>query len=344
MKREQNALATASAVILPGLSRKAADSALASRRITLVVPVYNEQDSIPLFLLRTAEVIERVRALVAIDILFVNDGSRDATERVVLAAAEQHPNIALINLSRNFGKEAALIAGLAHATGDAVIPLDVDLQDPPEVIAEMIELWQSGAKVVNARRATRAGDSRLKSLSARAFYRVFNAFAEYPIPPDVGDFRLLDREVVQTICQLGERSRCNKSLFSWVGFETAEITYDRPARAVGETQWSYLRLVRLALDAIFSSSTLPLRIWTYVGMVLALLSLIYSLFLAVRTLMFGVDVPGYASTAILILIFGGVNMFALGIIGEYVGRIYTEVRQRPLYIVRSRFNATKPGE
>jgi glycosyltransferase involved in cell wall biosynthesis len=150
--------------------------------------------------------------------------------------------------------------------------------------------------------------------------------------------------VVQAICQLGERSRCNKSLFSWVGFETAEITYDRPARAVGETQWSYLRLVRLALDAIFSSSTLPLRIWTYVGMALALVSLTYSLFLAVRTLMFGVDVPGYASTAILILIFGGVNMFALGIIGEYVGRIYTEVRQRPLYIVRSRFNATKPGE
>jgi glycosyltransferase involved in cell wall biosynthesis len=337
-------VATVSAINLEDHGRYAASSAPASRRVTLVVPVYNEQDSIAIFLTRTAAVSERVKALASIDILFVNDGSRDSTERTILSLAERYPNVSLINLSRNFGKEAALIAGLAHAGGDAVIPLDVDLQDPPEVIVEMIRLWQSGARVVNARRASRAGDSWLKSLSARAFYRVFNAFAEYPIPPDVGDFRLLDREVVQAICQLGERSRCNKSLFSWVGFETAEITYDRPARAAGETQWSYLRLVRLALDAIFSSSTLPLRIWTYIGMLMAVVSLVYSLFLAVRTLIFGVDVPGYASTAILILVFGGVNMFALGIIGEYVGRIYAEVRQRPLYIVRSHISSAKSGE
>jgi glycosyltransferase involved in cell wall biosynthesis len=272
---------------------------------------------------------------VTFDILFVNDGSRDRTERLILAAAEKRNDISLINFSRNFGKEAALTAGLHHATGDAVIPLDVDLQDPPEVIAEMIRRWQAGAKVVNARRARRDADTWLKKASANAFYRLFNALAEQPIPRDVGDFRLMDREVVQAIRQLGERSRCNKALFSWVGFETEEVTYERPPRAAGETQWSYWKLTKLALDAIFSSSTVPLRIWTYVGMMMAVVSLVYSAVLVVRTLIFGIDVPGYASTVILILVFGGLNMFALGIIGEYVGRIYTEVRQRPLYVVRS---------
>jgi polyisoprenyl-phosphate glycosyltransferase len=322
------------AVLFTDDARKILDAARVPR-VTLIVPVYNEEASVAALLDQTSRVIDSLRAQADFDILFVNDGSRDATERIILAEASHRANISLVNLSRNFGKEAALMAGLNHASGDAVIPMDVDLQDPPEVIGQMLRLWQDGAKVVNARRAIRTGDTWLKRLSARAFYRVFNAFAEYPIPPDVGDFRLLDREVVDAIRQLGERSRCNKSLFSWVGFETAEITYERPPRVAGETQWSYLRLFRLALDAIFASSTLPLRIWTYIGMLMALLSLLYSMLLFFRTLIFGIDVPGYASTTILILVFGGVNMFALGIIGEYVGRIYIEVRQRPLYIVRS---------
>lgn len=310
-------------------------------RVTLVVPVYNEEASIGVFLDRVALAIAAVGPQVRFDILFVNDGSRDRTERVILAAAAGRDDISLINFSRNFGKEAALIAGLHHATGDAVIPLDVDLQDPPEVMAEMIRRWQAGARIVNARRARRDADSWLKRASANAFYRLFNALSEQPIPRDVGDFRLMDREVVQAIRQLGERSRCNKALFSWVGFETEEVTYDRPARAAGESQWSYWKLTKLALDAIFSSSTMPLRIWTYVGMMMALISLVYSAFLFFRTLIFGIDVPGYASTVILILVFGGLNMFALGIIGEYVGRIYTEVRQRPLYIVRSHHRPTR---
>jgi polyisoprenyl-phosphate glycosyltransferase len=305
------------------------------RRVTLVVPVYNEEASIALFVETVTQVMSGVGPAVTYDILFVNDGSRDRTERTILAEAAKRDDISLINFSRNFGKEAALTAGLHHATGDAVIPLDVDLQDPPEVIVEMIRRWQAGAKLVNARRARRDADSWLKRASANTFYRLFNALAEQPIPRDVGDFRLMDREVVQAIRQLGERSRCNKALFSWVGFETEEITYERPARAAGESQWSYWKLTKLALDAIFSSSTVPLRIWTYVGMLMALVSLVYSAYLFVSTLVFGIDVPGYASTAILILIFGGLNMFALGIIGEYVGRIYTEVRQRPLYVVRS---------
>ena len=311
------------------------------RTVTLLVPVYNEEDSIAPFLTTLTGVLDGIAPLVAFDILFVNDGSRDGTERLILAAAAERDDISLINLSRNFGKEAALFAGLTHATGDAVIPLDVDLQDPPEIIAEMIRRWIAGAKVVNARRARRDGDSRFKAMSARAFYRVFNAMADQPIPQDVGDFRLLDRAVVDAVCQLGERSRFNKSLFSWVGFEAEEITFDRPARAAGETSWSYWKLWKLALDGIFASSTVPLRIWTYVGILMGIVSLVYSAYVLGRTLIFGVDVPGYASTVILILVFGGLNLFALGIIGEYVGRIYAEVRQRPLYIVRSHHPSAK---
>lgn len=310
-------------------------------RVTLIVPVFNEEASIDLFLDRVDVVIEANRALATFDILFVNDGSRDATERVVLAAAAGRDDVSLVNLSRNFGKEAALVAGLNHASGDAVIPLDVDLQDPPEVITAMLAKWRDGARVVNAKRTRRDADTWLKAASANAFYRVFNALADQPIPRDVGDFRLMDREVVTVITRMGERSRCNKALFSWVGFETAEVTYDRPARAAGESQWNYWKLTKLALDAIFSSSTVPLRIWTYVGVMMALISLVYSLYLFVNTLVFGIDVPGYASTVILILIFGGMNMFALGIIGEYVGRIYTEVRQRPLYVVRSEHRSAR---
>lgn len=310
-----------------------------TRRVTLVVPVYNEEESIAAFLAQTTPILHALGPRFSFDILFVNDGSRDKTERIILAAAAERGDIGLINLSRNFGKEAALVAGLNHASGDAVIPLDVDLQDPPEVIGAMLEKWEVGARIVNARRARRDGDNIVKSVTARAFYRIFNALAERPIPRGVGDFRLLDREVVQAICQLGERSRCNKAVFSWVGFETDEVTYDRPARAAGSSQWSYWKLWKLALDGIFASSTMPLRIWTYIGMAMALVSLLYSSFLIVRTLFFGIDVPGYASTAVLILIFGGLNMFALGVIGEYVGRIYTEVRQRPLYIVRSQHPA-----
>ena len=310
-----------------------------TRTVTLIVPVYNEEDSILGFLETLSSVIDSMRAQVRFDILFVNDGSRDGTERIIMRAAAHRNDIALLNLSRNFGKEAALFAGMSHARGDAVVPLDVDLQDPPQVIVEMVLRWIAGAKVVNARRSCRDGDSRLKNVTARGFYRVFNALADQPIPQDVGDFRLFDREVVDAICRLGERTRFNKALFSWVGFEAEEVTFERPARLTGETSWSYWKLWKLALDGIFASSTVPLRIWTYIGFFLAFASLIYSIAVFVSTLFFGVDVPGYASTVILILVFGGMNMFALGIIGEYVGRIYTEVQQRPVYIVRSHYRS-----
>ncbi len=308
---------------------------LARQTITLIIPVYNEMDSIQPFLECCDSALAELRDSCDFEFLFVNDGSADRTEAIITQAREKDARISLVNLSRNFGKEAALSAGLTHASGDAVIPMDVDLQDPPEVIPQMIAAWRQGAKVVNAHRATRDEDTWLKRTSAGMFYRLFNLVAEYPIPIGVGDFRLLDRDVVQAINALGERSRFNKAIFSWVGFETVEVSYERPARLAGETQWSYWKLWKLALDGIFAASTMPLRVWTYVGLSMALMSFLYSAFLFVRTLIFGVDTPGYASTAILILTFGGMNLFALGIIGEYVGRIYTEVRQRPLYIVRS---------
>ncbi|MCL4156875.1 UNVERIFIED_CONTAM: hypothetical protein GTU68_003865 [Idotea baltica] len=198
----------------------------------------------------------------------------------------------------------------------------------------MFNLWMNGAQIVNARRITRDQDTWLKRTSAGAFYKIFNILADHPIPRNVGDFRLLDREVVEVVRQLGERSRFNKALFSWVGFETAELTHERPARADGESAWSYWKLWKLALDGIFSSSTTPLRVWSYIGVLMGVMSFTYSAYILIKTLAFGGDVPGYASTIILILTFGGFNLFALGIIGEYVGRIYTEVRQRPLYVLR----------
>lgn len=308
------------------------------KSVTLIVPLWNEMEMVGPFYDRVSKIIESLAESISFEMLFVNDGSSDATETCVMKLVEADPNVSLINLSRNFGKEAALAAGIDKATGDAIIPIDVDLQDPPEVIPDMISLWQQGAHIVNARRIKRNTDSWIKRFTATAFYRVFNVAAEHPIPRNVGDFRLLDREVVTVLRQFGEHSRFNKALFSWVGFETREVTYERPARAGGETGWTYWKLWQLALDGIFASSTLPLRVWTYLGSFLALLSLVYSLFILVSTLVYGNDTPGYASTVILILFFGGMNMFALGIIGEYVGRIYIETRQRPLYVVRSFVN------
>lgn len=304
-------------------------------RISLIVPVFNEQKALQPFLEALDQALFPISERFAFEVIFVNDGSNDGTEAALRRLAMLRSDLTMINLSRNFGKEAALAAGIDRAEGDAVIPLDVDLQDPPELIPEMLRLWQGGAKIVNARRGARASDTWAKRTSASAFYRVFNALADHPMPSNVGDFRLMDREVVRAIRDIGERSRFNKALFSWVGFPTEEVLYERPARETGNSAWSYWKLWKLALDGIFSSSTMPLRIWTYVGVILTFVSFSYALVILLRTLFLGVDTPGYASTVILILAFGGLNMFALGIIGEYVGRIYTEVRQRPLYIVRS---------
>ena len=303
--------------------------------VSLIVPVFNEQASIGPFLSRVDEVMAPLANTYRYEIIFVNDGSRDATEFVIRSQMLGNPHVQLLNLSRNFGKEAALSAGLDHAEGDACIPIDVDLQDPPEVIPQMLAHWDRGVKVVNAKRACRKEDSWLKRQTARGFYKVFNSLAEHGIPQDVGDFRLLDRQVVDVLRGMNERVRFNKAMFSWVGFETQEVLFDRPQRCTGHSAWSYWRLWNHALDGIFSSSVVPLRVWSYIGGTLALLSFVYAAFIFLRTLVVGVDVPGYASTLILVLMFGGLNLFAIGVLGEYIGRIFCEVRERPLYVLRS---------
>lgn len=308
------------------------DHDIAPGLLSIIVPVYNEVEAIGPFIKAISAIAHDLPPL---EILFVDDGSSDASETVVRTWAEHDPRIRLLCLSRNFGKEAALTAGLHHARGAACVPMDVDLQDPPDLLPQMVAKWRAGAKIVNARRIDRSTDSWAKSMSARAFYKTFNAIAERPIPSDVGDFRLLDREVVDAVASLGERVRFNKALFSWVGFATDEVEYERPERASGKSAWTWFKLWNLALDGIFQGSALPLRMWTYLGTFMALVGFAYAGFIFASVLISGVDTPGYASTVMLILIFGGTNLFALGILGEYIGRIYTEVRQRPLYILRT---------
>ncbi len=312
-------------------------------RVSLIAPVFNEQDAIAPFLERIENVFDGLGSDYTFEVVFVNDGSRDATEFVIRSRMQTASYISLVNLSRNFGKEAALSAGLDYATGDACIPIDVDLQDPPELIPEMLDHWRSGAKIVNARRSSRDTDHWVKRRTAEGFYRVFNMLAEQRIPTNVGDYRLLDRQVVDVLRDMGERVRFNKALFNWVGFETAEVTFERPERQTGASAWTYWRLWNFALDGIFSSSTAPLRVWTYAGAILAILSLLYATMIFVRTLVVGIEVPGYASTLILILLFGGLNLFAIGILGEYIARIYSEVRERPLYVLRSVHKAGGQG-
>lgn len=308
---------------------------LPTKLVTLIVPVLNEQRAIKPFLEAIQDVVNNDALRLDWEILFVNDGSKDGTEFAIRSFMQKDPRIQLVNLSRNFGKEAALCAGMEYAKGDAVIPIDVDLQDEPQVIVQMIEKWREGAEIVNARRGDRSQDTWLKRVTAKGFYRVFNVLADQPMPVDVGDFRLLDRQVVDILRSMGERARLNKALFSWVGFENAEVIYDRQERSAGRTTMSYWRLWNMALDGIFSSTTKPLRIWTYVGSGLSVMAFLYGLYYLISVMIYGIDVPGYASILLLILGFGGLQLIAIGIIGEYVGRILTEVRDRPLYIVRS---------
>ncbi len=316
----------------PRLARMAA---VARPRVTLLVPVKDEEDGIIPFLDAIDAVFARAAMEVDHEVLFVNDGSTDATELVIRKAVAERSGVGLVSLSRNFGKDAALAAGLAHARGDAVIPMDVDLQDCPEILPEMIAKWRAGAQVVLARRENRDEDDWLKRATAGAFYKIFNRLAESAIPENVGDYRLLDRQVVDILNGMGERIRFYKAMFSWVGFKTDEVTFKRRPRRTGQTKWSLWKLWNFALDGIFSSSTVPLRVWSYLGALIALAAFAYAAFVLVSTLITGVDVPGYASTIILILFFGGVNLLSVGVLGEYVGRIYAEVRGRPVYIVAS---------
>jgi len=302
--------------------------------LSVVVPVKNEEDGILPFIERVGSILDNVAADGGWEILFVDDGSTDATLAAIVAANLSDARIRGLSLSRNFGKEAALSAGLDHARGAAVIPMDVDMQDPPEVLPEMVAKWRAGHEMVFGVRRSRAEDSFAKRVTAGLFYRAHNMVSADKIPENAGDFRLMDRKVVDVIRAMPERNRFMKGLFAWAGFRQASVEYDRAERETGTTKFNYWKLWTLALDGITSASTVPLRIWSYVGAIVALFAMGYAGLIAVQTIIFGNSVPGYASIMTSVLFLGGVQLISLGVLGEYVGRILTETKQRPLYVVR----------
>ncbi|MGD0289855.1 MAG: glycosyltransferase family 2 protein [Candidatus Binataceae bacterium] len=312
--------------------RVASATAATPVEISIVVPVHNEAAGIEAFFAQLLPVLERLGT--TWEVICVNDGSTDATLDLLLEFYRRTPAIKVINLSRNFGKDVALSAGFDFAGGAAVIPIDADLQDPPELIAQMIAKWREGFDIVVATRARRYGDSWLKRTTARYFYEIFDRITDIPIPHDTGDYRLIDRRVVNVLVQLPERTRFMKGLFAWVGFKQAAITFDRNPRHAGDSNWNYWRLWNFALDAVTSFSSLPLKIWSYLGLAISLFAFLFAIFLAGLKIFRGIDLPGYASLMVAVLFFGGVQLISLGIIGEYLARMYSEVKGRPLYLVR----------
>jgi polyisoprenyl-phosphate glycosyltransferase len=322
--------------LAPASGMKAGVSAAPT--LTVIVPVKDEEEAIAPFVAAVAPILDRILPqtgeAAAWEILFVDDGSEDATMPAIAAAHARDKRVHALSLSRNFGKEAALSAGLDFARGAAVVPMDVDLQDPPEVIGDMLAKWREGYEVVYGIRRNRRTDSLPKRLTADLYYRAHNFISHDKIPEHAGDFRLLDRAVVDVIKTMPERNRFMKGMFAWGGFRQAAVEYDRARRQVGRTKFNYWKLWQLALDGITSTSTAPLRFWSYVGVAIALPTLIYAGFLVVRTTIFGIDVPGYASLMVATLFFGGLQLISLGVLGEYVGRILIETKQRPIYVVR----------
>ncbi|HKI98106.1 MAG TPA: glycosyltransferase family 2 protein [bacterium] len=304
----------------------------APAEFSVVIPVFNEEHTLPLLLQRVTAVLDGLGA--PYELLFVDDGSRDRTLEVLREAQTHRPEIRVVELSRNFGKEIAVSAGLDHTSGRAVVVMDADLQDPPELIPELLEKWREGYDAVYATRRVRHGESWLKRSTASLFYYLLSKTSDVPIPRETGDFRVLDRSVVETLRRLPEHNRFMKGLFAWVGFRQTAVYFDRPARAQGSSKWNLAGLWRLSVDGFTSFSSLPLKIAGYVGMLVSLVAFAYSIFLVVRTIVFGVDVPGYASLMVVILFLGGLQLFTLGVVGEYLGRVFIEVKRRPLYVVR----------
>ncbi len=299
--------------------------------LSIVVPAYNEEAVLGDFHGRLRHVLQGLQ--IECEIVYVNDGSNDATLAMIREFQRGDPCVASVDLSRNFGKEIALTAGLDYANGDAVVVIDADLQDPPELIPQFLEKWREGYDVVYAVRSSRNGESWLKKLTAYGFYRVMRHVGPIGIPPDTGDFRLLSRRALTALRKLRERHRFMKGLFAWIGYRQIGIPYERDPRHSGYSKWNYWKLWNFALEGISSFTTLPLKLATYIGLLTASSSLLYGLDMIVKTLLYGNPVPGYPSLLVVILFLGGIQLMSLGIIGEYLGRIFDETKQRPLYLV-----------
>lgn len=301
------------------------------KKISIVVPCHNEEAAAPVFLKAVVPIMQDTSH--EFEIVFVDDGSTDKTVPVILSLSSEFENIRLVELSRNFGKEAAMTAGFTYASGDAVIPMDCDLQDPPELIPEMIRLWQGGAKVVHAARHSRESDTWIKRTTAGAFYRLMDGITDVDIPANCGDYRLMDRVVVNAILSFPERNRFMKGIMAAAGFKSATVSYSRPERAAGETKFNFWRLWNFALDGITGFSTVPLRMWTYLGAIVATFAFAYAGWIITKTMVWGVVTPGYATITTVVLFLGGVQLVGIGVLGEYIGRIVSETKRRPLYLV-----------
>lgn len=309
------------------------------KKVTIIIPAYNEEESLPFLRERLNELINNIKKY-EFEILFVNDGSKDSTLKIIKQWREDDARISYVDFSRNFGKETAMIAGLDYATGDCVIFMDADLQDPPELIPELLKWWEQGYDDVYARRRTRKGETWLKKFTSKMYYKVLQSLTNVEIQKDTGDFRLLDRRCVNALKKMRETGRCSKSMFSWIGYNKKEIMYDRDPRIAGKTKWNYKKLVDLAIDGITSFTTSPLRMSTFLSIPTFLALFIYFIYVIVKACVTHTAIQAFQAIILLILFFSGVQIILIGIMGEYLGRIFNESKHRPLYLVNE-YNGEK---
>ena len=312
------------------------------KKISILIPAYNEQEVLETLYKRLDKLAHDNKAY-EFEFLFINDGSRDKTLEIIKGYSEKDSRISYVNLSRNFGKETAMSAGFDHVTGDATVIIDADLQDPPELIPEMIKYWEEGYDDVYAKRISRDGETWFKKFTSSLFYRILQKTTHIPIQIDTGDFRLLDRRCIEALRQIRESQRYTKGMYSWIGFKKKEITYSRDPRAAGTGKWNYLKLVNFAIDGITSFTIAPLRISSIIGVLVSFIAFIFIVVLVVKTILFGDPVAGYPSLMAVVLFLGGVQLLSLGVIGEYIGRIFNETKERPLYLVEEYHNG-KPDK
>ena len=303
------------------------------KKVTIIIPAYNEEEALPLLYDRLTKVLDNLTNY-EFEMLFVNDGSKDKTIKLIKEFRKKDSRVSYVDFSRNFGKEVAMIAGLDYAKGDCVIFIDADLQDPPELIPELIKYWEEGYDDVYARRRSRKGETFLKKFTSKLYYKVLQRLTRVPIQRDTGDFRLLDRRCVNALKQLRESQRCSKSMFSWIGYNKKEVLFDRDPRIAGKTKWNYKKLVDLAIDGITSFTTSPLRISTYLTIPTFLMLFVYFIYVIVKCVTQHVAIQAFQATILLILFFAGVQILLIGIMGEYLGRIFNETKHRPLYFVK----------